>query len=404
MTTYSYRARDMNGLLVTGQVDGEATEAIRQYVAEQGLIPLNVIKGTRRITQSLSLDIFKKVKEEELMLFTRQFHTLFKAGMDMETLLTTLANQTKNKYFADALLRIKTDISSGSNLSRAFAQHPKIFPELYTNMLATGEEAGILDEVLGQLSILLEKDITLKTSVKSATLYPKIVVFVLVMATLVLMTVVVPKFASFYAHYEAELPLPTRILMGISYFFRDYTHVVIGLVITAAFAFKKWKSTARGRMIVDRLKWKIPVFGSLGQKVANARFANIVGSLYKAGITVNRALTITAQTIGNEAFSRDIALVRGEIEKGKGIAEAMRQTEYLSPLLIESTAIGEKSGSLDEMYFSVGGHFDMEVSHTLKNLTTLLEPILLVLIFGMVVLFALAIFLPIWNLSSVVAR
>ncbi|MBI4411543.1 MAG: type II secretion system F family protein [Deltaproteobacteria bacterium] len=402
MTTFSYRARDLNGLLITGTYDGEAPESVRGWLSEQGLIPIAVKKGSAVLSGNFFSDLFKRVKDQELMLFTRQFHTLFKAGMDMETILTTLGNQTRNKYFSEALIRIRTDVAGGSNLSRAFAQHPKIFPGLYTNMLATGEEAGILDEVLAQLAILIEKDITLKTSVKSATLYPKIVIVVLIGATFVIMTKVIPELTKFYGHYKSELPPLTKALVAVSYFFRDYTHVALAIMAGIVFAFRRWRSTTRGGLIVDKLKWRIPVFGPLGIMVANARFANILGSLYKAGITVSRALSITALTIGNAAFTREIETVRGEVDKGKGIAEAMRQTKYLSPLLIETTAIGERSGSLDELYFSIGSHFDMEVSHTLKNLTTLLEPMLLVVIFSMVAFFMLAIFLPIMNISSVV--
>ena len=183
MTTYSYRARDLNGLLILGEMEGDNPDIVRENLADQGLIPLVVTKGSKGLNSAnLSFDLFKNVGNEEIMLFTRQFHTLFKAGMDMETLLTTLANQTKNKYFSEAILRIKTDVAAGSSLARAFAQHPKIFGELYTNMLATGEEAGILDQTLTQITTVLEKEITLKASVKSAMLYPKIVVFVLIAA------------------------------------------------------------------------------------------------------------------------------------------------------------------------------------------------------------------------------
>lgn len=403
MTTFSYKARDINGLLIIGQMEGEALEPVREAISEQGLIPISVHAGQTRFSKEMTLSLFSHVKGEELMLFTRQFNTLFKAGMDMQALLTTLANQTKNKFFSNAIHRIKTDVAAGSSLSRAFAQHPKVFSELYTNMISAGEEAGILDQVLGQLGTLLEKEITLKASVKSATLYPKIVLFVLVAATFVLMTYVVPKFASFYGHYDAELPLPTRIMMGSSDFMRNYWYVIFGGAIAGLFAFKKWYGTFHGRYIVDRIKWKLPVFGALGQKVANARFANILGSLYKAGINISDGLEITSKTIGHEAFTRDILMVNTEVKKGKGISEAMRlSSTYFSPLLIEATGIGEKSGALDEMYFSIGAHFDTEVSHTLKNLTTLLEPILLFAVFGMVSLFALAIFLPMWNLSRVV--
>lgn len=402
MATYSYRARDLNGLLIMGQMEGDSPEPVKLKLAEQGLIPLTVVKGGGVLSQGLIQSLFRRVNPEEIMLFTRQFHTLFKAGMDMETLLSTLAHQTRNKFFSDTISRVKSDVAAGSSLSTAFSRHPKVFNELYTSMLSAGEEAGILDEVLGQLSDLLEKEITLKASVKSAMLYPKIVIFVLIAATTVLMTFVVPKFTSFYANYGAELPLPTRIIIGMSNLITGYWYILGGIALAATFAFKKWYSTAKGRLLVDKFKWKIPVFGMLGQKVANARFSNILGSLYKSGLPITRGLAITAKIIQNEAFARDVMIVQKEVEKGKGIADAMRQGIYFNPLLIEATAIGEKSGAIDEMYASVGSHYDMEVQHTLKNLTTLIEPILLFCVFGLIALFALAVFLPMWNLSRVV--
>ncbi|MDO8518979.1 MAG: type II secretion system F family protein [Deltaproteobacteria bacterium] len=402
MTAYAYKARDMNGLLVMGVMEGEGAEPVRLQLADKGLIPIHVAPGKGNFSAGAALNLFNRVAGEELMLFTRQFATLFKAGMDMQQLLHTLGKQTKNKYFSEAILKIKTDVAGGASLSRAFSQHPKIFGDLYTNMLAAGEEAGILDEVLGQIGTLLDKEITLKASVKSAMLYPKIVIFVLICASAVLMTFVVPKFSSFYGHYGADLPLPTKIMVGTSDFVRSYWYMVAGAVAAAVFGFKKWSRTLKGKWVVDRLKWKIPVFGALGQKVANARFANILGALYKAGISITEGLEITSKTIGNEAFGKEIMQVKGEVKKGNSIAAAMREGKYFSPLLVEATAIGEKSGALDQMYFSIGGHYDAEVAHTLKNLTTLLEPMLLFGVFGMVTMFALAIFLPMWNLSKVV--
>ncbi|HBF11971.1 MAG TPA: type II secretion system F family protein [Deltaproteobacteria bacterium] len=402
MSVFSYRARDINGLLVMGQMEGDAAEAVKMSLSDQGLIPVSVSKGAGGLNNTFSFSFGQSVKDEELMLFTRQFHTLFKAGMDMETLLNTLAGQTGNKFFANAITRIKTDVAAGSSLSRAFAQHPKIFNELYSSMLASGEEAGILDEVLGQIASVLEKDVILKTSIKSATLYPKIVTFVLVMASTVMMTFVIPKFAGFFSHYKAELPLPTKIMIGSSTFLRTYWYLCFGSVAAILFALKRWYQTSRGRSTLDKIKWKLPVFGKLGQKVANARFANILGALYKAGLAITRGLEITANTMGHAVFMHDILLVKAEVEKGRSISEAMRASKYFSPLLIEATAIGEKSGALDNMYFSVGAHYDMEVQHTLKNLTTLLEPILLFIVFGMVAIFALAIFLPMWGMSKAV--
>lgn len=402
MTTYSYRARDLNGLLIMGSVEAENADVIRFDLAEKGLIPVDVSMGQKIASREIMLDLFNHVKNEEVMLFTRQFHTLFKAGMDMENLFATLAKQTKCKPLSEAILRMRTDVSRGSSLANAFRQHPKIFNELYCNMIATGEEAGILEKVLAQLSDLLEKEVRLKSSVKSATLYPKIVICVLLMATVVIMTIVMPKFASFYAHYDAELPLPTKLLMGASNLTTSYWYLVLLLLVSGMMAFKKWVTTPTGKYQFDEIKWKIPVVGQLSQKVANARFANILGSLYQAGIPVIRALEITSRTINHEGFYREIMGVQAEVKKGRSIADAMRRSSYFSPLLIESTAIGEKSGSLDQMYASIGEHYDMEVQHTLKNLTTLIEPILLFLIFGMVAMFMLAVFLPMWNFSGVV--
>ncbi|MBX7149264.1 type II secretion system F family protein [bacterium] len=391
----------MNGLLVMGQMEAPSMDPIREMLSDQGLIPIAVFQGSSRVAQE-SLAIFNHVSSEELMLFTRQFHTLFKAGMDMDTLLHTMAQQTKNKFFKDAILRIKSDVASGSSLSRAFGQHPKIFNELYLSMLNAGEEAGILEDVLGQLSTVIEKETALKSAVSSATLYPKIVIFVLIVAFCVLMTYVVPKFSVFFAHYDAELPLPTRMMMGMSDFMRNQWYILIFMVVAGIFAFRKWQSTAKGRFAWDRIKWKLPVFGPLGQKVGNARFAHILGALYKAGLPITRGLEITASTVGNEVFVREALGVKAEVEKGGSISQAMRQTKYFSPLLIEATAIGEKSGALDDMYKSVGSHYDLEVAHTLKNLTTLLEPILLFFVFGFIVLFALGIFLPMWGISRAV--
>lgn len=403
MEVYTYKARDLNGLLVNGELEAETANAIREMLGEQGLIPISVTAGKKTLGGGFNLkNLFNSVKGEELMLFTRQFHTLFKAGMDMETMLGTLSSQMTNEYFSKAIKRIQNDVAAGSSLARAFAQHPKIFNDLYTNMLATGEEAGILDEVLSQLSGLMEKEITLKSAVKSATLYPKIVMGALVVATIVVMTVILPKFQGFYASFGAKLPLPTRILMGTSDFFLGYWYIIALIVGGTKFAYSRWVSTQRGRYLMDIFIWKLPVFGSLGQKVANARFANILGALYKAGLPVTRALEITAKTMGHAAFEKDIMGVKLEVEKGRGIAEAMRDVKYFNSLIVEATAIGEKSGALDDMYKAIGTHYDMEVSHTLKNLTTMIEPILLGFVFGLISIFALAIFMPMLNVNRAV--
>lgn len=402
MPKFTYKVRDQNGALVQGVLDGENLGAVKQKLAEQGFIPIQVAAQS---ALNMSFNVGgKSVDPEELVLFTKQFHTLFKAGMGMEVILSTLAKQTRNKFMQETLEKIQQDIQSGSSLSKAFGKHPKVFDELYINMLASGEEAGILEDVLDHLSTLMEKDYAMRKAIKSALLYPKIVVFVLVCAISGMMLFVVPKFVAMFSTFGAELPLPTRILIASSNFMRNYFPLIIIALGVVWFMYRKYYATPKGRFNVDKNFFKVPIFGSLALKVCNARFANIMSSLYRAGMPVTKALEITAAVIGNEAYMRDVKVLQSAVEKGASIAESMRKLNYFSPIIIEATSIGEKTGSLDNMLKSIAAHYDMEVAHTVKNLTTLIEPIMLVSIFGIVLVFALAIFLPMWKLSEAVIK
>lgn len=402
MPLFAYRARDQKGILVAGQIEGMAAQAIKEALHEQGLIPIQVQAIATGEGWLSRIEWFKKVKPEEVILTTRQFHTLFKAGMGMETILGTLQRQTKNKPLKEALQRIQTDISQGATLASAFSRHPKIFDPLYISMLTAGEEAGILEEVLGNLSALLEKEREIHSGVKSATLYPKIVICVLLLASTVMLTVVIPEFAKFYAHFHAQLPLPTRILMGASHILLHYGWLVAMFGFGIFLALRHYYRTPSGHLRLDRWKWQIPVFGTLSQKIANGRFAHLLGALYRSGLSITKSLGLVETVLGNEVMARDIRNIRSQIEKGKTIASAMQETESFAPILIEATAVGEKTGSLDTMLEGLAQHYDVDVAHMTKNLTTLLEPMLLFFIFGVVALFALSIFLPIWNMSSAV--
>ncbi len=405
MSTFYYKARDNQGLLVTGELEVNTEHELISYFSDHGLIPLAVKKTTQGFNLNFLKSLFQqRIKEEEILVLTRQFFTLFKAGMSMESVIGTLIRQTSNKRLKDVLQRIRAKVASGEGLSKSFAGYSDVFGDLYTSMLAAGEEAGILEEVLENLAGLLEKEIQIKTSVRSATLYPKIVIFVLIAATIVIMTFVVPQFASFFSHYKADLPLPTRILMGTSNFFKNFWYVVILVGSGSVLLYKKYAKTGRGQLNLGRLRFRLPVFGLLNIKIANSRFCHILGALYRSGLPITRCLEITGKTIENGAFMREVDLLKDEVTKGKTISEGMETCQYFTPVIIDATAVGEKTGSLDEILESMGEHYDVEVQHTIKNLTTLLEPFLLFFIFGMVAVFALAIFLPIWNISRVVTH
>lgn len=403
MPTFYYRARDKEGKLVSGEVEAVSADELKEGLFREEMIPL-LVREMR--TGSFSIERitskFKHVRHEDLMIFTRQFFTLFKAGVSMDTILGSMAKQVKSDLLKNALVRIRADVAAGSTLSQAFSRHPRIFDDLYVSMIAAGEEAGILEDVMRQLSTLLEKDFEIKKGVKNATLYPKIVITVLILAVTFLMTYVIPKFSAFYGHYGAQLPLPTLILIGTSNFVRGYWYVVLGILALAGFLFVRYYRTKTGRLKIDRFRLQIPVFGPLNQKVAAARFSRILAALYRSGLHMPRCLEVVASVIGNEAFAREVREVKDDIQKGATLSESMSRRKYFPDIMVETASVGEKAGALDELLTTIADHYDLEVSYTVKNLTTLLEPLLLIGIFGMVLLLALAIFLPIWNMSALI--
>ena len=404
MPTFQYRARDKEGILVTGDIEAVSPDELKEALFREGMIPLEVKEvGSGVLSVKAVQDFFGRVRPEQLMVFSRQFYTLFKAGVSMDTIFGTMAKQSTNRAMANALIRIRADIAAGATLAQAFSRHPRIFNELYVSMLAAGEEAGILEEVLKNLSTLLEKDFEIQKNIKSATLYPKIVIIVLVLAVTFLMMFVIPKFVDFYGRYGAELPTPTRILIGISSFLRNYWFVALAVVFLLVFLCKRFYNTNVGRLKIDKMRFNLPVFGALTLKVANARFGHILSALYRSGLTMPRSLEVVSTVIGNSAYAIEVQKIKDDIQRGSTLSESLARQQYFPPVMVETTAIGERAGALGEMLSTVADHYDMEVTHTVKNLTTLLEPLLLVGIFGMVALLALAIFLPIWNMSTVIS-
>ncbi|MBI1909357.1 MAG: type II secretion system F family protein [Deltaproteobacteria bacterium] len=415
VSDFTYRARDPRGLLIVGQAKAESREELESKLASQGLIPIQVRKRSLRLPLGdlpfrfekaklwdLIWNLIYRVSLEELIVFTRQLQMLVKVGMGMEEIFGILIGQTKNKKLKAALSQIQTDVQAGSSLSKALSRHPRVFNEVYVNMIMAGEEAGLLDKVLLDLTTLLMKENEIRSGVKSALLYPKIVFGALVLAIVVLMIAVVPRFAQFYATYKAELPLVTRLLIGASNFVTEYWALALLITGVGLFLFYRYKRTAKGRLTLDRLRLKLPIFGPLHLKIASSRFGHIFAALYRSGLSVTRALEVVGGTLDNHLISREILNLKSEIAIGKTLSEAMKKSPYFSTIFIETTAVGEKAGALDEMLEGLSAHDDIEIAYTIKNLTTLLEPMMLVFIFGAVAFLALSIFLPIWNLSSVV--
>ena len=342
-----------------------------------------------------------KVKLEELIVFTRQFATLFSAGIPIITILERLKEQQTNQKFKKALDEILKDVEAGSSLYMAFNKHKDIFPSLYIGMIKVGEEGGVLDIILGRIAAILETQLETENRIKSATRYPKMVISGIVMAFIVLLTFVIPKFVSLFSRFNAELPLPTRILIGINYIFHHYWWVVLLLVVILVVAFKKYKQTPSGKMKIDDLILKIPIVGDLLKKIYIARIARILGLLYKSGIPIITSFEIVTEVTGNEIFKNQLTEIKDMIAVGTNIHSALRSSTIFPLIVADMIESGEETGQLDEMLFKVAEYFEEETDYAIQNLSSAIEPILLVAIAGMILLIALGVFLPMWDMMKV---
>lgn len=400
MTAFVYKARDRTGVLLSGTLEGPSVTVVKEALASQGLFPVSVLP--RGFDVSLQHLLQRKLKTRDLVNLTRQFEVMFSAGSPMDRILATLERQAKHEGLKEALSKIHKDVSSGMRLSDAFAKHPRYFGNLYTSMLAVGEIGGVLGRTLKGMTGILGKEDSIKSKIKSATLYPKIVVFALVVVATLMLIFVIPVFGDFYAGYGAKLPLPTRILIVASKVVVGYWWLASIVVAGTWWGWKKFKKTNRGKESTSWLQFHLPIFGKLNLLASNARFGHLLGALYKSGLPLSRSLEVVADTIDNIRYARDVQHLKVELDRGRSLSSAMEESHYFTPLMKEVTSVGEQTGKLDEMLETTALYYDEEVDEMLKNLTTLLEPLLLFGIFGLVGLLALAVYMPIWKLGQVV--
>lgn len=406
MPSFQYRARDRQGVLVVGNMDAASKTELETSLDKMGLIPISVAAGGRKAALSPFMDaLFKqKVSERDIILFSRQLATLFGAGVPLTRALFTLERQIQSKEFVDIVKRIREDVEGGSSFSGAIAKHPKVFGELYANMIEAGEAGGILDNVLDKLALMFEKNAENRAKVKAATLYPKIVLGAIVIAIVILMNFVIPKFAKLYESFKVDLPLPTRILIKASNAFTSYWYLAIVVVAAAVLGWRAYISTKNGRRNWDAVRLKVPIFGPLLLKAILSRFSRVLGALYKSGLPILQSLDIVSRAVENTVMALEIKKIEDEVRAGKGLAEPMTKAAHFPPMVVQMVTVGEDTGNLDQMLDKVAEYYDSEVDNTIRNLTTTLEPILLAFIFAIVLFIALAIFLPMWDILKIVRR
>jgi type II secretory pathway component PulF len=342
------------------------------------------------------------IKGPDLILFTKQLRTLLKAGVPIIKMLEVLENQTENLNLKQVIGTISQDINEGASLYDAFRKHPRAFSPLYCSMVRAGEASGALPEILDRLSYITEHEHKIKSDIKSALQYPIIVIAFLVIAFFVLLTFVIPKFVRIFTTAGIDLPLPTQICMMLYQFMSDFWYLLIGGVVALAVFINYYLRTEQGKFLFYSLVMKVPIMGPLFIKSAMSRFASIFAILQSSGITVLDAMKILYGTIGNAAISRELDEINERLEEGRGIAGPLRSAKYFPPMVINMVAIGEEAGNLDEMLNEISKHYDDELEYAMKKLSDAIGPILTVGLAAVVGFFALAIFLPMWDLTQMV--
>lgn len=398
MATYVYTVRDTAGVVRTGSSDAENEEILARRLKEQGFA-VTEIKQTRAKKKAGAnnfLQDLQKIKTPELAMFFRQFSTMVEAGVSFVRCLTVLSEQTQNARLRRIIHDMQHEVEAGQTLSKCMAKYPRVFDNLMVGLVRAGEVGGVLEETLNRLSTFIEKDVELKRKVKSAMMYPTIVLYLAGGIVCALCYFIVPKFIDLFRSMGVkDMPVMTEILIAVSNFLIYKLWLAIILVFGVKFGFTALDRTKTGRMIFDRIRLKLPVLGSLNLKVAVARFARTLGTLLVSGVPILQAMETVAGTVGNSLMSEAIMEARARIREGDRIGEPLKKSGLFAPMVVHMISIGEESGALDQMLSKVADFYEDEVDAALSNLASAIEPIMICLLGGIVLFILLALWAPI---------
>lgn len=411
MPEFHYEAISGSGKTTSGRFKAEMVSEVEKWLFQKGLSPITIVAVSEENSRGYPADSAEKapsffekmqgVSLDDRILLCRQVSTMLEAGVALLQALEIMADQVSNNLMRAILAEIATDIEGGANLSDALARYPRVFDQLFLNVIQVGEESGTLDTSFDYLAALYENEKDIQERIKAATRYPKIVVGSIFIAILILMSFVVPQFAKLFAKSKVALPLPTRILISASDFVADYFLVIILLVGAIAVLYRLSLNYETFVAFRDRLYLKTPVFGDLAVKIYMSRFCRVFAVLTKSGVNIIKTLQLSASALDNLILFRALEKVTSDVEEGMEIQAAMKRVAIFPPMVVQMVAVGEESGRLDRMMDKVADYFDTETNYTIKNLSTLIEPILLLFLGLMVAFIALSIFLPMWNIMSV---
>ena len=401
-TTFVWSGRTRQGEMQKGELVAKSREEAIAQLRKQNILATSV--QPKAAERKFGLPGFGGgVGDRDIVIFTRQFSTMIDAGLPLVQCLEILSNQTENKTLAKTIGLVRADVESGATYADALRKYPKVFDDLYVNMVAAGEAGGILDTILNRLAKHIEKAMKLKKEIKSAMVYPGVIVSVAVIVIGVLMVWVIPIFASMFTDFGGVLPLPTRIVMAASGFMQ---HNILWLVLgagAALYGVKRWYGTEGGRKLVDRYALGVPVLGDLIRKAAVAKFTRTLGTLISSGVPILEGLSIVAKTAGNKTVEQALITARQSISEGKTVSEPLGQSGVFPPMVVQMIAVGETTGALDAMLSKIADFYDDEVDSAVAALTSLLEPMLMVFLGIVIGFIVIAMYLPIFQMGSVVS-
>jgi type IV pilus assembly protein PilC len=394
---FVWKGKTRDGKVVSGERVADSKEAVMQLLRRDQIL----VSSVKEKGKELSLPkLGGGVPSKDLAIFTRQFSVMIDAGLPLVQCLEILGSQQENKTFAKILQSTRMDVEGGATLADAMKKHPKAFDDLYTNMIAAGEAGGILDTILKRLATYIEKNVKLKAQVKGAMVYPIAVLGIAGIVIAVILWKVIPTFASMFAGLNAELPLPTRFVIALSnWFVRLLPFIVIGLVLGVV-AFRRYYATHGGRRVIDKMILKAPIFGTLMQKIAVARFCRTLSTLIASGVPILDGLEITARTAGNAIIEDAIMAVRKGVEGGLTLAQPLKETGVFPPMVVQMIGVGEQTGALDAMLTKIADFYEEEVDQAVANLLTLMEPVMILFLGITVGGIIIAMYLPLFDLIS----
>ncbi|MBF0117387.1 MAG: type II secretion system F family protein [Desulfobacterales bacterium] len=407
MAKFSYQARNENGRIVSGEIDADSKDMANNILLERGFIPTKVAKkgesggfgSSDNFLESLK-EKMASVKPEEIILFTKQFRTMFKAGVGIVQVFQIIENQTENLKLKKIISQMSQDIKEGAGLYEAFKKHPKIFSPLYCSMVHAGEVSGSLPEVLERLVYIIDHEHKVKSDIKSAMRYPLIVLSFIGIAFVVLLNFVMPKFAKMFLDAKLDLPLPTQICIAANQFMTNYWYICLGIIAGSIFAISTYLKTEQGQYVKDSILLRTPIIGPVMTKAAMSRFSSIFSILQSSGVPILDSMNILSGAIDNAVMSYEFGRISEKLQEGRGISGPLSASKFFPPMVINMVAIGEESGNLEDMLNQVSKHYDTEVEYAVGKLSEAIGPLLTLGLAAVVAFFALAIFIPIWDLTK----